>query len=129
MKTTLPPLPSLPPAPRSTPPGGKPATVPLFRFDFRREYGGIYTNRHDRFLLREEHVAELKRLSAEFNRDRVYLAPPLSMSDVVNAALDFVFEHPVALVRLNRAGEFRDALAREVYRKAFFHFAFHELLP
>ena len=106
----------------------KPETVPLFGFDFKKRYSGMYTNRHDRFVLREEHVAELKRVVADYNRARPRHVPVLSMSDVVNAALDFVLEHPVALARLGNPDEFRDGLAREIYRKAYFHFTFHDLL-
>lgn len=107
----------------------KPVVVPLFRFDFKRRYEGLFTNRHDRFVLRDEHVAELKRVMADYNRERPRLTPALSASDIINAALDFAFEHPVALARLGKPEEYRDALAREVYRKAYFHFAFHDLLP
>ena len=123
----LPPLPILKPAPRIT--AARPAVIPLFRFDFKRRYEGLYTNRHDRFVLRDEHVAELKRISNESSRERPRLTPSLSPSDIVNAALDFAFEHPIAMARLGRPDEFRDALAREVYRKAYFHFAFNDLLP
>jgi hypothetical protein len=106
----------------------KPVTVPLFGFDFKRRYGGLYTNRHDRFVLREEHVAELKRVTTEYNRSRARNMPVLSMSDIVNAALDFALEHPVALARLGKPEEYRDGLAKEIYRKAYFHFTFHDLL-
>lgn len=113
------------------PPSGasKPVVVPYFRFEFKREYDALYTNRHDRFLLRGEHVEALKRVVREYNRERSRLMPTLSASDIVNAALDFAFEHPVALARLGEPEAYRDALAREVYRKAYFHFAFNELLP
>lgn len=116
---------------RPLPPGGpsKPVTVPLFRFAYQRSYEELYTNRHDRFLLRGEHVEELKRVVREYNRERSRLMPALGASDIVNAALDFAFEHPVALARLGEPEQYRDALAREVYRKAYFHFAFNELLP
>jgi len=124
---TLPPMPMLKPQPHVGP--IKPVVVPLFRFDFKRRYEGLYTNRHDRIVLRDEHVAELKRVVVDYNRERPRLMPALSVSDVVNAALDFAFEHPVALARLGKPDDYRDALAREVYRKAYFHFAFHDLLP
>ena len=131
--TSLSPLPSLPPIPvlRPLPPSSqaKPPVIPLFRFDYKRRYEGIFTNRHDRFVLRDEHVAELKRVMKDYNRERLRLMPPLSASDIINAALDFAFEHPVALARLGNPEEYRDALAREVYRKAYFHFAFNDLLP
>ncbi|MDO8757299.1 MAG: hypothetical protein Q7J64_04760 [Elusimicrobiota bacterium] len=131
--TSLSSLPSLPPMPvlRPLPSSGKdkPVVIPLFRFDYKRRYEGIFTNRHDRFVLREEHVAELKRVMKDYNCERPRLMPALSASDIINAALDFAFEHPVALARLGNPEEYRDALAREVYRKAFFHFAFNDLLP
>ena len=124
--TPLPPLPSFKPLP----PTGtvKPSLVPLFQFDYKRHYSELYSNRHDRFVLRDEHVVELKRVMKDYNRARERRFPPLTMSDVVNAALDFAFEHPVALARLGKPEEYRDALAREVYRKAFFHFAINDLL-
>jgi len=135
--TPLPPFPSLPSLPhipvlsRPLPPSSpaKPAVVPLFRFDFKRRYEGIFTNRHDRFVLRDEHVAELKRVMKDYNRERPRMMPALSASDIINAALDFAFEHPGALARLGQPEDYRDALAREVYRKAYFHFAFNDLLP
>jgi hypothetical protein len=108
--------------------GPKAATVPLFGFEFKRRYGGMYTNRHDRFVLREEHVSELKRVTAEYNKAREHRFPVLSMSDVVNSALDLAFEHPVALARLGNPKDFRDGLAKEFMRKAFFHFAINDLL-
>ena len=110
------------------PPASKSAIPPLFGFRFKRYYGGLYTNRHDRFVLREEHVAELKRVTAEYNKAHERRIPALSMSDVVNAALDFVFEHPVALARLQNPDDFRDDLAKEIYRKAFVHFVLNDLL-
>ena len=126
-------MPPLPPMPmlKPMPPIGRdnPAVIPLFRFDFKRYYEGIYTNRHDRFVLRDEHVTELKRIMKDYNRERQRIMPALSASDIINAALDFAFEHPVALARLGMPEEYRDALAREVYRKAYFHFAFNDLLP
>lgn len=120
----LPPMPTFRPAP--APAHDRPHVVPLFEFQFKRAYSGLYTNRHDKFVLREEHVAELKRIMTDYNRDRAGV--PLSASDVVNAALDVAFEHPVALARLERPGKYRNALACEVYRKAYFHFTFHDLL-
>lgn len=122
----LPPLPSLKPLPSTG--IARPSVVPLFHFDYKRHYSELYSNRHDRFVLRDEHVAELKRVMKDFNRARERLFPPLTMSDIVNAALDFAFEHPVALARLGKPEEYRDALAREVYRKAYFHFSINDLL-
>ena len=108
--------------------GLKPATVPLFGFEFKRRYGGLYTNRHERFVLREEHVAELKRVTKEYNKAREHRVPALSMSDVINFSLDLTFEHPVALARLQHPDDFREELSKEIYRKAFVHFVLNDLL-
>ena len=108
--------------------GRKPAIAALFGFEFKKPYGELYTSSHDRFVLREEHVAELKRVTAEYNKAHERRIPALSMSDVVNAALDFVFEHPVALARLQNPNEFRGDLAKEIYRKAFVHFVLNDLI-
>ncbi len=99
----------------------------LFRFPYRRRYGGLYTNRHDRFVLREEHVAELRRVVAEHNKERRGL-DAISMSDVLNACLDFALEHPAAFRDRRAASELRDSLAHEVYRKALVHFMLHEII-
>lgn len=102
--------------------------VPLFRFQFQRQYDGLYSNRHERFVLRQEHISTLKRLSKEHARDRFGCGDPMTMSDIVNAALDFALEHPLAFHASSSPDGLRDALAREVYRKAFLHFMRHELL-
>lgn len=127
MITTEPVRPSAPPAPPSREVIASPA-VPLFRFQFQKHYGGLYTNRHDRFVLRDEHIVELKRLVKDHNSERGLRMEPLSMSDIVNAALDFALEHPLAFHGRANPDHLRDALGREVYRKAFLHFVRHELL-
>ena len=109
-------------------PGVKTDMASLFGFKFKRDYGCLYTTRHDRFVLREEHVAELKRVTTEYNKAHARRIPALSMSDVLNAALDFIFEHPVALARLQHPDDFREDLAKEIYRKAFVHFVLNDLL-
>jgi len=100
----------------------------LFRFTFRKGYGNLYTNRHEKFVLREEHVSELKRLMKEHNAAYHGFTEAVSMSDIVNAALDFAFEHPMAFKYRSNSATLRDALAREVYRQAFLHFMRHELV-
>ena len=111
---------------RST--GAPIVTSPLFRFEFQREYAHIYTNRHERFVLRDEHVAELKRLVNEHYRDRAPGCAALSMSDIVNSALDFVLEHPKAFHSGANPDNLRDSIAREVYAKAFLHFLRHGIV-
>lgn len=102
----------------------KPPKLP-FRFEFRKEYYSIYTTQGDKFILREEHLTELRRLMTEFNRHNPNRTTPLSMSDIINACLDFAFEHTLNVRTLNDAEEVRDAIAKEVYRKAFFQFLEH----
>ncbi|MDE2141455.1 MAG: hypothetical protein KGJ84_03450 [Elusimicrobia bacterium] len=101
---------------------------PLFRFPFQKQYSRLYSNRHDKFVLREEHIAELKRLVKEHNSDRSFRAEALSMSDIVNAALDFALEHPIAFHCRVSPDTLRESLSREVYRKAFLHFMRHEIV-
>ena len=105
-----------------------PPAAALFRFVFRKEYGGIYSNRHDKFVLREEHIGELKRLVKEHNGEYPRLTEAISMSDIVNAALDFALEHPMAFQYRATPATLRDALSREVYRRAFLHFMRSEVL-
>ena len=100
----------------------------LFRFIFRKGYSGIYSNRHDKFVLREEHIAELKRLMKEHNGEYPGRTEAVSMSDIVNAALDFALEHPMAFQYRSNSSNLRDALAREIYRRAFLHFMRHEVI-
>ena len=119
---------------------GRPHSVPpreprqaegptLFRFPFQKRYGGLYSNRHDKFVLREEHIAELKRLVVEHNREGSGHVLPLSMSDIVNTSLDFALEHPGAFLNHQRgSAELRAMLAHEVYRRALVHFMLHEFI-
>jgi hypothetical protein len=99
----------------------------LFRFPFQRRYGGLFSNRHDKFLLREEHIAELKRLVIEHNKENTGCAA-LSMSDILNACLDFALEHPAAFRNRRPSTDLRDSLVQEVYRRALVHFMLHEIL-
>ena len=117
---------SRPPAPPS-PEAIARTAVPLFRFQFHRRYGGLYSNRHAQFVLREEHIEELKRLVKEHNVERLR-TEPLSMSDIVNSALDLAFEHPLAFHSNVDPLHLREALGREVHRKALLHFVRHEIL-
>lgn len=109
------------------PPQPRQAVSALFRFPFQKRYGGLYSNKHERFVLREEHIAQLKLMVNEHNKDRGK-AGPLSMSDIINAALDFALEHPVAFQYSVQPNHLRETLAREVYRKSFLHFVRHEIL-
>ena len=127
MKTIAPMGHSIPPAPPSPEVVAR-ASVPLIRFHFLRRYSGLYSNRHERFVLREEHIAELKRLVSEHNAERVGRSDRLSMSSIINSALDFAFEHPLAFHPDVAPEHLPEALGREVYQKALLHFVRHAML-
>ncbi|MDD5657025.1 MAG: hypothetical protein PHF00_07205 [Elusimicrobia bacterium] len=124
-ETTVKPVPPAPPVLDNRP---APPAAALFRFQFKKQYGGLYSNRHDKFVLREEHIAELKRLVREHNGEYPGRTEAISLSDIVNAALDLALEHPMAFQYRATAATLRDALGREVYRRAFLHFMRHEVL-
>ena len=94
---------------------------PVFRFEFQKQYSRLYTNRHDKFVLREEHVAELKHLVKEHQRDRLGRGDPLSVSDIINASLDLAFEHPLAFHARVDPQRLRESLGDEVLKKALRH--------
>jgi hypothetical protein len=114
--------------PRTPEPAPHHAVSALFRFQFQRSYSGLYSNKHANFVLREEHIAELKRLVKEHQQARTGRFGPLSMSDIVNSALDFAMEHPVAFQYAVAPEDLRETLAKEIYRRAFMHFLRHEVL-
>ena len=99
-----------------------------FQFQFKRPYSGLYKKMGDKFVLRQEHVEELKRLVEEYNKERAGDLNLLSMSDFVNAALDFALEHPLVFQYQIAPIYLREVLAEAIYRKAFLHFVQHELL-
>ena len=110
-----------PAAPRPTPRLESPphdGRTPL-RYEFRRKYGEMFTNKDCKFVLREEHVEDLLRLYNDFNKHRPEDALPMSLSDIMTAALDFVLDHPVSFKGLTEASQARDAIASAVQRKAF----------
>lgn len=91
-------------------------------FAYQKRYAGLYSTKHDRFVLREEHVAELKRIVREHNSERAAGTPALSMSDIVNAVLDFAFEHPAAFYSATGPDRMRESFSNEVYRRAYLAF-------
>lgn len=93
-----------------------------FSFEFKKPYSGRYTNKGYHFVLREEHYPVLKQLMFEFNDSRLYGSYPITISDIINACLDFIFEHPLALKSLASENEVRQAIARAIYRKAYSKF-------
>lgn len=101
---------------------------PFFKFRFKRPWFGEYTTKDYKFVLRVEHFPELMRLVNEFNKTRPDDEFPISVSDIVSAALDFVLDHPVVLTGLKKPEEIREVIATTVYRKAYWPFRqLHEL--
>lgn len=103
-----------------------PPTSPALHFAFKREYSNFFTNHEQKFVLREEHAAELKRLVAEHKRGRDVSTDPMTLSDIVNACLDFAFEHSEAFHARVNPGQLRESLARAVLKKAFVQFLEHD---
>ena len=103
-------------------PSGLTFAPPVFRFEFQKHYSRLYTNRHDKFVLREEHVLELKRIVKEHQRDRLGRGEPLSVSDIINVALDFAFEHPSAFHPRVNPDCLRETLGAAVVRKVILQF-------
>ncbi len=113
-----------PPAPAASRPAPRPESQPHdgrtpLRYEFQRQYGELFTNKDCKFVLREEHVADLLQLYNDFNKHRPEDALPMSLSDIVSAALDFVLDHPVSFKGLTEASQARDAIASAVQRRAF----------
>lgn len=109
------------PAPRPEKPGTG-ESHPFLRYEFKKPWLGTFTTKDYKFVLRTEHFPELIRLVNEFNKTRPEGEFPISVSDIVTAALDFVFEHPLCLTGLEGAEQIREVMARAVYRKAMFRF-------
>jgi len=96
--------------------------APLFAFTFRHPWLGVYTMPHHRFVLRVEHEPELKRLAHEFNKYRPSGEDAVSVSNVVNAALDFVLSHHLSFMDLEKQEQMRERMAEAAYRRAFLRF-------
>ena len=95
---------------------------PLFKYTFKRPWFGEYTTKDCKFVLRVEHFPELMRLVNEFNKTRPDDEFPVSVSDIVSAALDFVLDHPLVLAGLEKPEQIREVMAGAVYRKAILRF-------
>ena len=98
------------------------ADGPLLCFEFKKRYSNLQKTTACKFVLRNEHVEEFVRLHTEFNWHRPEGCFPMNMSDIVAAALDFAFEHPISFKGLAEPSQARQAIARAVYRRAFLHF-------
>lgn len=82
-----------------------------------RSYSELYSNKHEKLLLRTDHIDRMDAIRRNFNKQRIHEGRRLlTTSDIVNAALDFVFEHPIPFHRLADAEALRELIAEHVYR-------------
>jgi CBS domain-containing protein len=83
--------------------------------EFRREYSRIYSNKHEKLVLRLEHIEQMKAMVKQHASKRGQEGgEPLSMSDIVNSCLDFIFESPIDLCGVGNPENLRDIVAAEV---------------
>lgn len=82
-----------------------------------RAYSELYSNKHEKLVLRADHIARMDAIRQNFNKQRLHAGRrSLTTSDIVNACLDFVFEHPVPFHRVTHADAVRELIAEHVYR-------------
>ena len=112
IKTTVPPIEY-----RETPPVSQ------------KRYAALYSNKHEKMLLRAEHIETMENIRNWFNKNRTHQGQTaLTVSDIVNACLDFVFEHPIPFHRLNCATETHDFISRHIVQTTVSRWKqFHEL--
>lgn len=104
--------PPRPPAPFA-PPEASDESLPEVRGGFSE----VYSNKHEKILLRVDHVAKMDAIRKAFNAGRLHAEqPPMTTSDIVNACLDFVLQHRIAFAALKRAEELPKFIAESVYR-------------
>ena len=83
----------------------------------RGEYAEIYSTKHDRILLRVDHITKMDAIRKSFNRGRTHPGKrALTTSDIVNAALDFTFEHRIPLFELEEADGLKELISKSIYR-------------
>ncbi len=83
----------------------------------RGEYAEIYSTKHERILLRVDHITKMDSIRKTFNGGRMHPGQrALTTSDIVNAALDFAFEHRIPFFELNEADGIKELISKSVYR-------------
>lgn len=103
-------------APKAPAPPRPPAdSIPEVRGGFSE----VYSTKHEKLLLRMEHIERMDTIRKAFNRNRLHGAQaPMTTSDLVNACLDFVFQHRIPFHKLAEASDLPRFLAENVYRDA-----------
>lgn len=77
----------------------------------------IFSTKHERLLLRAEHIARMDSIRRAFNKSRVHAGQrALTTSDLVNACLDFVFEQRIPFHDLGEADDLKALISDNVYR-------------
>ena len=85
--------------------------------EVRGGFSEVYSNKHEKILLRVEHIERMDAVRKAFNDNRLHpAAAPLSTSDIVNACLDFVFQHRIAFAALKSAQDLPKFIAEQTYR-------------
>lgn len=84
-----------------------------------RHYSDLYSNKHQKLLLRSDHIEMMDAIRRRFNKSRLHAERrSLTTSDIVNACLDFVMEHRIPFDRLANADDLPELIGESVYRSA-----------
>ena len=103
-----------PPA-RPAAPAAAAVSVPEVRGGFSE----VYSTKHEKLLLRVEHIERMDAIRKAFNKGRLHGAKaPMTTSDIVNASLDFVLQHRIPFHKLAEAAQLPGFIAEHVYRDA-----------
>ena len=85
----------------------------------RGGYSDVYSSKHEKLLLRLDHIDRMDAIRRTFNKNRLHESKaPLTTSDIVNACLDFVFEQRVPFHELKDSSELAGLIGNQVYRHA-----------
>lgn len=100
---------------RPAPPPADDASIP----EARGGYSDVYSSKHEKLLLRLDHIDRMDAIRRTFNKSRLHEGKaPMTTSDIVNACLDFVFEQRVPFHELKDASELAELIGNQVYRHA-----------
>lgn len=84
-----------------------------------RQYADLYSNKHQKLLLRSEHIEMMDAIRRKFNKSRLHEERrSVTTSDIVNACLDFVMGHRIPFDRLADADDLPELIGESVYRSA-----------
>lgn len=83
----------------------------------RPGYSEIYSNKHERLLLRSDHIARMDAIRKSFNESRIHPGQrALTTSDIVTSALDFAMQHRIPFYELAEADDLPRFMAEHIYR-------------